>query len=80
MQLDKWRFSRLETTVYKRKSANRISLQHFQHRPSMVPTLKKALKGLKKGTPGGSSLLDLQGVSTGLLGGLFVYLRAKTAA
>jgi hypothetical protein len=37
----------------------------------MAPTLKKALKSLKKGIPGGSSSLDLQGVSTGLLGKSF---------
>ncbi len=46
----------------------------------MAPTLKKALKGLKKGIPGGSSSLDLQGVSTGLLRSFLIYLCAKTSA
>jgi hypothetical protein len=71
VQLDKWRFS---TTAYKRKSAKVSAYnKYFQHRLSIPPTLKKALKSLKKGIPGGSDSLNLQGVSTGLFEVILVY-------
>ena len=39
----------------------------------MAPTLKKTLKMFKKGIPGGSSSLNVQGVSMGLFEVILIY-------